>query len=157
MATTPATPKPAPHPSTPAHGWRVTWPMVLGWLAMIAAFIPMLLPYLTGEKPFDAAAGALLFGGLIGILNHSPAATRGGGLIFPPATLLALAFLAATVGCGGATGVTRTSYALEEARCVSNERVIVDRANTTREQDETDLAAERARCDAALAAIGGAR
>lgn len=57
--------------------------------------------------------------------------------------------------CGGATAEVRTAYSVEVARCVANERAIVDRQGTTADQDRADLAAERARCDAALAAIGG--
>lgn len=70
-----------------------------------------------------------------------------GGLI-----LLALVILA---GCGAATAEQRTAYAVEQAHCLSEERAIVDRAGTTEEQDRADLAAERARCDAALLAIYG--
>jgi Tfp pilus assembly protein PilV len=47
------------------------------------------------------------------------------------------------------------AYTAEVALCIANERAIVDREGTSREQDAADLAAERARCDAALAAIGG--
>lgn len=60
-------------------------------------------------------------------------------------------------GCGTASLETRTAYSIEAAHCVANERAIVDREGTTREQDEADLAAERARCDAALLTIGGPR
>lgn len=57
-------------------------------------------------------------------------------------------------GCG-ASAATRSTYALEQARCIANEREIVDREGTTLEQDQADMAAERARCDAALDAIEG--
>lgn len=56
----------------------------------------------------------------------------------------------------GASPETRTRYAAEVARCMANERSIIDREGTTLEQDREDLEVERARCDAALAAIGGA-
>ncbi len=69
--------------------------------------------------------------------------------------LVALALLSMGVSCG-ASEQLRVAYAAEVALCVANERAIVDREGTTREQDLADLAAERARCDAALAAIGGA-
>lgn len=61
--------------------------------------------------------------------------------------------------CGGASAEVRAAYSVEVARCIANERAIVDRQGTTREQDQSDLAAERARCDAALQAIeaGGGR
>lgn len=56
-------------------------------------------------------------------------------------------------GCGAASTEVRTAYAIEQAACIAHERAIVDRAGTTEEQDRADLAAERARCDAALFAI----
>lgn len=64
-------------------------------------------------------------------------------------------FLVASMvlGCGGATAEQRTSYAVEQARCLANERAIIDRAGTGYEEDRADLAAERARCDAALRSI----
>ena len=58
------------------------------------------------------------------------------------------------IGCGASPEV-RANYAVEAARCITNERAIVDRASTA-EEDARDLAIERARCDAALEAIGGA-
>ena len=63
--------------------------------------------------------------------------------------------MALVVGCG-ASAELRARYATEVARCTANERAIVDRQETTYEQDRADLEVERARCDAALAAIGGA-
>lgn len=63
--------------------------------------------------------------------------------------------LVLVLGCG-ASAELRARYATEVARCMSNERAIVDRQGTTLEQDRADLEVERARCDAALAAIGGA-
>lgn len=58
------------------------------------------------------------------------------------------------VGCGpGISQELRVSYATEVARCIANEREIVNRQGTTAEQDRDDLEAERARCDAALRAI----
>jgi hypothetical protein len=68
-------------------------------------------------------------------------------------TFLVLLLLA---GCSGPTAAARTNYGVEEARCILNERAIVDRTGTTREQDHADLLIERARCDQALIAIGGA-
>lgn len=56
-------------------------------------------------------------------------------------------------GCGGATAETRTSYAVEQARCLANERTIVDRAGSTLEEDREALELERTRCDAALRSI----
>jgi hypothetical protein len=56
-------------------------------------------------------------------------------------------------GCGGATAEQRTAYAVEQARCLANERAIVDREGTSYELDRYDLEQERARCDAALRVI----
>ena len=47
------------------------------------------------------------------------------------------------------------ALAVETQRCLANERAIVDRPDTTEEQDRADLASERSRCDAARAAIVG--
>lgn len=58
------------------------------------------------------------------------------------------------VGCG-ASAQLRSAYATETARCIANERAIVDRQGTSYEQDREDLDVERARCNAALDAIGG--
>lgn len=63
--------------------------------------------------------------------------------------------LVLVLGCG-ASAELRARYATEVSRCTANERAIVDRQGTTLEQDRADLEVERARCDAALAAIGGA-
>lgn len=68
--------------------------------------------------------------------------------------VVSLALLLMGASCG-ASEQLRAAYAIEVARCVANERSIVDREGTTREQDVADLAAERIRCDAALDAIGG--
>lgn len=67
-------------------------------------------------------------------------------------TLLILSALAA--GCGASAEI-RTRYATEVARCITNERSIIDRQGTSYEQDREDLDAERARCNAALEQIGG--
>lgn len=55
--------------------------------------------------------------------------------------------------CGGVSAATRASYSAEVARCIAAERAIIERQGTTYEQDQRDLAVERARCDAALNAI----
>lgn len=68
-------------------------------------------------------------------------------------TFLILSALAA--GCGASAEI-RTRYATEVARCIANERAIVDRQGTSYEQDRDDLDVERARCNAALDSIGGA-
>ena len=76
----------------------------------------------------------------------------------PPALVLVLALAAGPVlvGCGAQlTASQREALAVETQRCVANERAIVDRPDTTEEQDRADLAAERSRCDAARAAIVG--
>ena len=70
--------------------------------------------------------------------------------------VLALAAGPVLVGCGAQlTASQREALAVETQRCVANERAIVDRTDTTEEQDRADLAAERSRCDAARAAIVG--
>ena len=70
---------------------------------------------------------------------------------------LVVASIVAACG-GGLTNSQRASLATETQVCLLNERAIVDRMGTTAEQDAADLAAERARCDAARAAIvGGGR
>jgi hypothetical protein len=61
--------------------------------------------------------------------------------------------VALTSGCGGVSPAVREAYAIEQARCLANEREIIARQGTTEAQDEEDFAAERARCDAALQAI----
>lgn len=71
--------------------------------------------------------------------------------------LLAIGAWLALDGCGGASAETRARYSLEAARCVANERSIVDREGTTEAQDRADMTAERARCDAALAEIEAAQ
>jgi hypothetical protein len=101
------------------------------------------------EDPAGAAVAVSLIAGAITTL-------RGAWMRQPPppaiAFLMALS-LASLTGCGGVSAEVRTAYAVEVARCVANERAIVDRQGSTREQDETDLASERTRCDTALHAI----
>jgi hypothetical protein len=61
------------------------------------------------------------------------------------------------VGCGATVSAdVRHRYATETARCIANERAIIDRQGTSYEQDRDDLDVERARCNAALEQIGGA-
>lgn len=69
------------------------------------------------------------------------------------AVLAVVALVAACCSGCGASAATQGAYALEQARCLANERQIVDQQGTTLEQDQAALAAERARCDAALDAI----
>ena len=68
--------------------------------------------------------------------------------------VLWLCALACALSCGASPEV-RVSYATETARCLANEREIIERVGTTREEDDAAFLAERARCDAALAAIAG--
>jgi hypothetical protein len=79
-----------------------------------------------------------------------------------PVTLLVLGLIGSmiiastVVGCGGGlSNSQRTTLAAETQNCLVREREIVDR-DSTEEQDRVDLATERARCDAARAAIVGA-
>ena len=64
-------------------------------------------------------------------------------------------YVAAVVGGCGASAELRARYSTEVARCIANERAIVDRPGTSFDEDQRDLLVERSRCDAALAAIGG--
>lgn len=61
--------------------------------------------------------------------------------------LIALGLVAA---CSG--GIA-SRYEAEVDRCIANERNILSREGTSREDDELELARERARCDSALQAI----
>lgn len=63
--------------------------------------------------------------------------------------LAVIAYLA--MGCGASQ--TETRYAAEVAHCLDNERSIVAREGTSADEDEADLDAERARCDATLAEL----
>jgi hypothetical protein len=69
------------------------------------------------------------------------------------AVLVGIGIAVQCSGCGGATAEQRTAYAVEQARCLANERAIVDREGTSYELDRYDLEQERARCDAALRVI----
>jgi hypothetical protein len=53
----------------------------------------------------------------------------------------------------GASAELRGAYAIEQARCISNERQIIAREGSTREADREAMELERERCDAALRAI----
>ena len=66
---------------------------------------------------------------------------------------LGLVLFGASGGCGGASPEVRAAYGAEVARCLANEHAIADREGTTLAEDEAALAAERARCDAALSVI----
>lgn len=72
--------------------------------------------------------------------------------IWGVAGVLLLVVAGATVGCG-ASVQTRTNYALEQARCIANQKEIVDREGTTYDQDYEDMVAEIARCDRELRLI----
>jgi hypothetical protein len=139
---------------------------LIGALASIALVALGVSAYIYGAHEL----GALIVGGALG--HAVPArAQRTGDSLRPPANtrggfakpeVLAVALFVLVValaawlasGCGASTAV-RMAYSQEVARCIANERAIVDREGTTREQDYDDLDAERARCDAALEAIEG--
>jgi hypothetical protein len=57
------------------------------------------------------------------------------------------------LGACGASDAMRAAYAEETSRCILNERAIVQREDTSYDEDVAALAAERARCDAALTRI----
>lgn len=67
---------------------------------------------------------------------------------------LALVAILLANACG-ATPQQRAAYAVEQARCISNERAIIAREGSTREADIEAMELERERCDAALRAIEG--
>lgn len=72
----------------------------------------------------------------------------------PSVLLVIVAGALAASGCGAQlTDSQHAALAIETQRCLVNEREIVDRPGTSEEQDRADLAAERARCDAARAMI----
>ena len=107
-----------------------------GAAGAVGALVMALLPKLFADKDGD---------GIPDIVQ------RGSMLL-----VLALAAGPVLVGCGAQlTASQREALAVETQRCVANERAIVDRPDTTEEQDRADLAAERSRCDAARTAIVG--
>lgn len=58
------------------------------------------------------------------------------------------------MSCGPSVSTqTRVDYALEVAHCDEEERAIIARQGTTREEDTAAMAAERVRCDEARAAL----
>ena len=72
--------------------------------------------------------------------------------IFGALVAAAIALVSCMEGCG-ASAELRAAYALEQARCIANERQIVERDGTTYMEDVEDLELERARCNAALRLI----
>jgi hypothetical protein len=142
-------PTPSAPPNTPSqlHIPSAVIALVIA-AAMFAAFAPIVPPDIPWWAKGLFAAGGAGFAAALAVFR-------------PPTVALVLLFVllpfaAVVLGCGGATGATRTDYAVEQGHCIANERAIVDRTGTTLEQDQADLATERHRCDAALAAIGGA-
>lgn len=97
----------------------------------------------------DREHAGLLLAGALGAL--APLGTRApGGIARALPLALGLGTALALSSCGPAlTTEQRTALAIETQFCISNERAIVDRVGSTREDDERDLAAERARCDEA--------
>lgn len=121
---------------------RITWV-----IALVAALISVVLLAIFSDGSHVDAVLAFMGGLLLpGMPGGRTALTRivGGALL-----------LVALVGCGAASAEQRTAYAVEQARCLANERTIVDRPDTSYELDRYDLEQERARCDAALLAIYG--
>ena len=65
-----------------------------------------------------------------------------------------LVLLALVTACGGRlSDAARADLAVETQRCLLQEREIVDRMDTSELEDREALRIERARCDAARAAI----
>lgn len=132
-------------------------------LALVAAiFVPderwQKLATLCERIVSDPAGAAVIVSVIAGAITT----LRGAWVRQPPPTAVLLVAFALPLlsSCGGAqlSAEQRTALAVETQLCVSNERAIVDRQGTTEEQDRADLAAERARCDAARERIthGGA-
>ena len=127
-----------------------------GVLALCAAvFVPEtrweklgLLVERIAEDPAGAAVIVSLLAGAVTTL-------RGAWMRTPPPAALLLVALALTLPACGAqlTATQRTALAVETQLCIANERAIVERQGTTEDEDRAALAAERARCDAARAAI----
>ena len=132
---------------------RASWPQVVVLLALIVSVVFTLhsVPERIWDRVVDKEPEVIvgyvstLVLGLAGLFAQMK--RRG-------PSLLPLAFVALTLSACGASAVTRSTYALEQARCIANEREIIDR-ESTEEEDTRDMAIERARCDAALAIIGG--
>lgn len=119
---------------------------VQGASALIGVAAMAALPRLLADRNRD---------GIPDIVERQPRRPRSTDVPPALAVLLAAGLAAHATGCG-ASPETRAAYAAETERCIANERAIVDRTGTTEAQDREDLATERARCDAARAAIGGA-
>ncbi len=149
-------PKPAP---TKAHDpwWYVSVIVACLCATALAIFVPDLFTKL--ERLIERLPTAAQMIALLGALTSAAALWRNRTRPLPkdgPSLLplaLGLSFAIAAQGCG-ASAVTRSSYALEQARCLANEREIIERVSTA-EEDDRDMAIERARCDAALDAIEG--
>lgn len=62
-------------------------------------------------------------------------------------TLLVLSFAAGVVAHCAGCGPSLASIEAETVRCEAEARAIVERTGTTEEEDLTDLAALRARCE----------
>ncbi len=119
---------------------RLRWPAALVLTAMVLGSVAVYVLVPEEERSLTLIAWGTLCGVFLAFLK--PMLVR----------LLPLAFVF-VAGCG-ASGAVRSAYALEQARCLANERQIIDRESSEAE-DDRDMAAERARCDAALLAIGG--
>lgn len=137
--------KPAPE-STTTEAIRVIADRSLVLALLVAGVVVVLQG--------DDETARLLFAGFLGMVAPLSSRTPPGAARILPLGLglgAALAFSS----CGGPqlTADQRTALAIETQRCIVNERAIVDRVGSSREDDERDLAAERARCDAARDAI----
>ncbi len=152
----------------------ITWPMVAVLGIGAATFVAIAL-FAEGETRTMLLGANGLVASLVSYWLQSPR-ERANSLRPPPpstppgkrdgsATAEAMAtaafvccfvlalFAAVAIGGCGASAATHGAYAVEQARCIANERGIISREGSTREADLEAMDAERARCDEALRAI----
>lgn len=121
---------------------RLRWPAALVLTAMLAGSVAIYV-YVEHDRSATLLAWGALCAAVLAFLKP---------IVVGPA--LALLLVASAAGCGASTS-TRAAYALEQGRCIANERSVIDREGTSYEDDQRALQEERARCDAALRAIEG--
>lgn len=121
-------------------------------LLVLALLVAGVVLAITGDREHAGLLLAGALGALAPLGTRSTGGSAGLARVLPLA--LGLGTAIALSGCGAQlTSAQRTALAVETQLCIANERAIVDRQGTTEEDDRADLAAERARCDAARAAI----
>lgn len=125
----------------------ITWPVALVLTAFLAV-VGATLIWAPADTVRWAVSGEGLVAVLIAAYLRSPRDVAG-----PSVALLGVALGGSLlVGCGASQQV-RTAYGDETLRCMENADEIRDREGTSAEEDAAALAAEEARCAAALMAI----